>query len=238
MRTYALIPARANSKGVTNKNLRLVHEKPLITYTLEVAKNVKQFDRVIVTTDSPEIAALAKAEGVEVPFIRPAEFAQDASPDRDYIEHALNWFQENEGAVPDLVAILRPTTPLREPDLLDKAVLVLQERFSEATALRSVHALPEPPQKMLQMENGWLTGFFPEDKRPDYFNLPRQTFPTAYQPNGYIDIVKTSYLEKDKNRIFGDMMLGFETRFSIEIDTPEALDYLAFTLEAMGKQNG
>lgn len=230
MKTYALIPARAGSKGVKNKNLRLVNDKPLITYSIESAMLAKKIDRVIVTTDSPEIANVAKKAKAEVPFLRPSAFAQDHSPDHEYLLHALNWLNENEGTVPKLIALLRPTTPLREAFILDNAISSFFEKMETATSLRSVHVLPEPPQKMLKIENGWLTGFFPNDPRPDYFNLPRQLFPTAYHPNGYIDILKTEYLLKNKNQIFGEKMLGFETPFSIEIDTEDAFNYLEFAM--------
>lgn len=231
MKVYAIIPARAGSKGVKNKNIRPLKGKPLIVYSIEAALQSKAFDRVIVTTDSPEIAELSHLAGAEVPFLRPSEFSQDKSPDRAYIDHALSWFKDNENKAPDLLGILRPTTPWRNPELLKQSIEKMAAHMGEATSLRSVHALPEPPQKMLKIEDNWLTGFFPDDKRPDYFNLPRQMFPTAYQPNGYIDIVKSSYLAQEKERIFGDKILGFETPHSVEIDTEAEFDYLEYLME-------
>jgi CMP-N,N'-diacetyllegionaminic acid synthase len=231
MKVYAIIPARAGSKGVKNKNIQLLKGKPLISYSIEAALKSKALDRVIVTTDSPEIAEISKLAGAEVPFLRPSEFAQDKSPDRAYIEHALSWFKENEDVEPDFLVLLRPTTPWRDTNLIDLAVSKMIEHADEASSLRSVHALAEPPQKMLKIEDKWLTGFFPDDKRPDYFNLPRQMFPTAYQPNGYIDIVKSSYLAQEKERIFGSKILGFETPYSVEIDTESEFDYLEYLME-------
>lgn len=231
MKTYALIPARAGSKGVKNKNTSLLNGKPLIAYSIEVALMCETFDRVVVTTDSQAIADIAKAFGAEVPFLRPSNLAQDKSPDRSYIEHALDWLISNEGVTPELIAILRPTTPLRDSVLLNSAVKKMEEHFTLATSLRSVHSLPEPPQKMLQLQDNWLVGFFPDDKRKEYFNLPRQMFPTAYQPNGYIDIVKASYIREQPEGIFGSKMIGFETPNSVEIDTQEEFDYLKYLME-------
>jgi N-acylneuraminate cytidylyltransferase len=231
MKTYALIPARAGSKGVKNKNIRLLDGKPLIAYSIEAALQCAKIDRVIVTTDSQEIADIAKAFGAEIPFLRPADLAQDKSADRSYIEHALDWLLLNEKIEPDLIAILRPTTPLRDSVLLDSAVNKTRECFKEAASLRSVHALPEPPQKMLQIQGDWLAGFFPDDKREEYFNLPRQMFPTAYQPNGYIDIIKPSYIRSNPEGIFGSKMIGFETPHSVEIDTEQEFEYLEFLME-------
>ena len=234
MTVYALIPARAGSKGVKSKNTRLLARKPLIAYSIETALKTASFDRVIVSTDSSEIADLSRQLGAEVPFIRPGVFAQDHSPDRAYIDHALNWFSKHENQEPDLLAILRPTTPLRDTMILQSAVNRIKDCFNIATSLRSIHPLAEPPQKMLQIEDGWLTGFFPDDIRGDYFNLPRQTFPTAYQPNGYIDIVKTAYIREENEKIFGSKMLGFITPHSIEIDMEEDFAYLEYLL---GKNN-
>lgn len=231
MKTYALIPARGGSKGVKNKNIRLLNGKPLIAYSIESAIECSSFDRVIVTTDSPEIAEISKNFGAEVPFMRPLELAQDKSPDRSYIDHALDWFFTHEKKiVPDLVAILRPTTPLRDASLLDQSIKKMKDNFGEATSLRSVHELPEPPQKMLKIENKWLTGFFPEDTRNEYFNLPRQMFPKAYQPNGYIDIVKPTFIQSNTNGIFGPKMVAFETPYSVEIDMEREFNYLEFLI--------
>lgn len=231
MKVYAIIPARAGSKGVKNKNIRSLKGKPLISYSIEVALKSNAFDRVIVTTDSTEIAEIAKSAHAEVPFLRPSEFAQDKSPDRAYLEHALNWFKDNENIEPDFLAILRPTTPWRNSNLIKLSVEKMIVHADEASSLRSVHALAEPPQKMLKIEGKWLTGFFPDDKRPDYFNLPRQMFPTAYQPNGYIDIIKSSYITQEKDGIFGPKILGFETPYSVEIDTQAEFDYLEYLME-------
>lgn len=230
MLSYALIPARSGSKGVKNKNIKELYGKPLIAYSIEKALRTKNFDRVIVTTDSLDIAEIAKKFGAEVPFIRPAELAEDESTDRSYIEHALDWFQKQEGKEPELISILRPTTPLRDSEQLNHAVTQIKNHFESATSLRSVHALPEPPQKMLKVEGKWLTGFFPEDPRPEYFNLPRQFFPTAFQPNGYIDIVRSSFIRLGNEGIFGPKMLAFETLVSVEIDTIEEFEYLEFLM--------
>jgi CMP-N-acetylneuraminic acid synthetase len=234
MKIYALIPARAGSKGVVNKNTRCLGDKPLIAYSIEAALEVSEIDRVIVTTDSESIAAIGSDYGAEVPFLRPAALAQDMSSDRGYIEHALNWFRDNEKREPDLIVVLRPTTPIRDSRIVAEAIQKMKSYFYTATSLKSVHPLSEPPQKMLKMENECLTGFFPHDNREEYYNLPRQCFPQAYQPNGYVDIVKTSYIRGEQDKIFGPCMVGFITPHSVEVDTEEELEYLEYLI---GKNN-
>jgi CMP-N-acetylneuraminic acid synthetase len=226
--TIALIPARAGSKGVPGKNVRELASVPLIAWSVLAALQSQLVNRVVVTTDSPDIAEVAKLFGAEVPFLRPADLAQDASPDRAYIDHALNFFR-GEGAEPDFLVILRPTTPERLPRVIDEAVRLISNNPG-ATSLRSVHPLPEPPQKMMGLSDGWLTGLFPDDPRPEYYNLPRQSFPTAYQPNGYVDIVTARWLRSSDGGIFGPRVLGLETEVVVEIDTPEAFDLLEFKI--------
>jgi len=227
--TYAVIPARGGSKGVPRKNIKLLKGFPLIAYSIAAAKLSKKTDRVIVSTESPDIAEIAKKFGAEVPFLRPDEYAQDRSPDIDFVLHAIDWFVKNESDQPELFVHLRPTTPLRDPALIDKAIGEIVSN-NESTALRSVHELAEPPQKMFYIENGYLSGFFPHETRPEYYNLPRQVFPKAYHPNGYVDIIRTGYVTKT-NTLHGPRMIGYVTPFTIEIDNPEDFSHLEYSLD-------
>ena len=102
-----------------------------------------------------------------------------------------------------------------------------------ATALRSAHALAESPHKMFQVENGYLTGFFPDDPRPEYYNLPRQVFPTAYQPDGYVDVLRTRFVRSGES-LHGSHMLAYQTPFTVEVDRPEDFDHLEFILQRDG----
>lgn len=222
----ALIPARGGSKGVPGKNMRPLAGLPMIGWSILAARHTDAFDRVVVSTNSVEIAERSRSFGAEVPFLRPAALAQDRSPDRDYVMHALDTFRD-DGREPTHIAILRPTTPIRAPEVLGAAVRSVIARPA-ATGLRSVHELPEPPQKMMGIEDGWLTGLFPDDPRPEYYNLPRQTFPPAFHPNGYVDIVTRDWLRQSDSGIFGPRVLGFVTEPVVEVDRPEDFDLLEF----------
>lgn len=228
----AIIPARGGSKGVPKKNIRHLGGYPLIAYTIAAAKQCKEIDRVIVSTDSSEIAEIAKHYGAEVPFLRPSELASDKSPDMGFMAHAIKWLQENEGFEPQLIVHLRPTTPLRDPALIDKAIRNLKEN-TQATSLRSVHELAESPHKMFEVEKGFLIGLFPGDSRPEYYNLPRQSFPPAYNPNGYVDIIKPSFV-KAHNKLHGPRMMAFITPIVTEVDRVEDLRYLEYIIEKKG----
>jgi CMP-N,N'-diacetyllegionaminic acid synthase len=229
MANCAIIPARGGSKGVPGKNIRPMCGHPMIAFSIVVALSCKEIERVIVSTDSVEIAGIAKKYGAEVPFIRPPELSGDMSPAIDYVSHAFKQLEKADNYRPDMMVMLLPTTPLREAQLIDQAIASLQDA-PNATGLRSVHELPEPPQKMMAIEDGYLTGFFPDDPRPEYFNLPRQVFPTAYHPNGYVEIVRRETL-LNEGTLYGPRILGAITPFSVEIDAPEDFDYLEYVAE-------
>lgn len=231
MMTYSIIQARGGSKGVPGKNTKLLGGFPLIAYSIAASKLSKLIQRTIVSTNSEEIAELARRYGAETPFLRPAEFAQDNSTDLNVFAHTVGWLEENESDLPDLLVQLRPTTPLRDPVLIDAAIEKIKNE-PDADSLRSAHKLAEPPQKMLQVGMaGFWTGFFPHDTRPEYWNLPRQNFPDAYHPNGYVDIVRPDFIKKNPGLFFGDKILSFTTPFTVEIDRPEDFEYLDYNFK-------
>lgn len=120
----ALIPARGGSKGLPNKNIRLLLGKPLIAWTLEQALKSKYLDNMFVSTDSEKIASVAKEYGIKVPFLRPVELAADDSPTSDAVIHALTTF-EQVGEVYDYIVLLEPTSPLRKSRDIDEAIKLL-----------------------------------------------------------------------------------------------------------------
>lgn len=229
MSVYALIPARGGSKGVPRKNLKLLAGFPLIAYSIAAAKLSKTVIRTVVSTDDEEIARVAEKYGAEVPFIRPAEFARDDSPDLEFVLHAIEWLKKHEQTVPEYLVHLRPTTPLRKPQDIDAAVELFKKN-PDATSLRSGFEIRESPYKLFGITDGYFTGLFPSDPRPEYHNLPRQSFPPVYQPDGYVDLLRTSYIEKHKKQ-FGDKILAFISENTGEIDTQRDFEYLEFKIK-------
>ena len=229
MEIYSIIPARSNSKGIPSKNIKPLNGFPLLAYSIAASKLTKVISRTIVSTNSPEIAEMAKKYGAEAPFLRPAKYCKDSSNDLDAIGHALKWLEKNESSIPDLIVYLRPTTPLREPAVLAKAISELRHSPG-ATSLRSGHAVAEPPHKMFQiLKTGFFGGFFPNFPRPEYHGIPRQFFPQTYHPNGYVDIVRSNFIKRNNfKRCFGEKIKLFVTPFVIEIDHPEDFEYLEY----------
>ncbi len=121
----AIIAARGGSKGLPGKNVRPLAGKPLIAYSVEAAKASPYVDRVIVTTDSPEIAEVARKFGAEVPFMRPPELAQDLTPTEPVLTHAVEWLEREEKYRVDIVVFLQPTDIFRKRSMIDETVKCL-----------------------------------------------------------------------------------------------------------------
>ena len=215
---YAIIPARSGSKGIKDKNIRMLDGHPLMAYTIAVASLSRNIDRVVVTTDSPSYADIARKYGAEAPFLRPAEISTDTSTDTEFMLHAINWFYENEGKVPEYWVHLRITTPFRNPDIVDAGIAKIK-RFPEATSMLSI-AYPEDVltayKWMIKDGDDYCKSIFFDDN--DKANMPRQSYPQAFIPNDYVDIYTTKYMVTNE-KLRGDRMVCFETKEAIGIDT-------------------
>ena len=122
MSIIAFIFARGGSKGLPDKNIKILNGKPLIAWSIEHAKSVKRVDRVIVSTDSEEIARIAREYGAEVPFMRPAALATDNSPEWLSWQHGLKYLEDTDGHLPDLMLSIPTTAPLRNVKDIDKVI--------------------------------------------------------------------------------------------------------------------
>lgn len=227
----AIIPARSGSKSVRDKNIALLGGYPLLAYSIVAARLSGKIDRLIVSTDSQHYADVAIKYGAEVPFLRPAELSSDASTDRDFMRHVMHWMQEHEDHLPEYWVHLRPTTPLREVGIIDRAMEEIQHH-PEATSLRSGHLCPESPLKWFKRDDsGFFHGLL--DDESEYYNLPKQAFPDVYIPDGYVDVVRASYA-MNKETLHGDAIWGFMSPVCTEVDSPAELEYLEYQLQHKG----
>jgi len=217
-KVIALIPARGGSKGVPKKNVRLLGGLPLIAHSIRSAQASDYIDRIIVSTDDEEIATIAAEYGAEVPFIRPAELAEDETPDYPVFEHCLAWLDQNERYRPDIVAHLRPTGPLRTPEQIDRAIELL-ERHPEADSVRSVHEPDKTPHKMWRPEGEFMVPFLRDTSIAEHVNAPRQLLPKVYATNANIGIVRYRTL-MEKRSVIGDTVVPLlVTEPWVDIDT-------------------
>lgn len=196
-RVLALVPARAGSKGLPLKNIRPLQGKPLLAWPIEAARASRYVDRVVISTDSAEFAALAQAAGADAPFLRPAQFASDTAPSIAFIEHALDTL-EASGDRYDYLVLLEPTSPLTEAEDIDAALesLLAQHVAAESivgvTALVSMH-----PAFAVRLDNKGLlrpyaaTGF---DQLPR-----RQDTEPLYSLDGSLYISTVSAIRRERS---------------------------------------
>jgi len=192
----AIIPARGGSKGIPRKNIQEIAGKPLLAYTIEAAFKSKYINRVIVSTDSPEIAKIAKSYGAEVPFLRPPELAKDDTPGIVVVQHAVRYLETVEGYPVDIVVILQPTSPLRKTKYIDAAIKKLIE--SGADSVVSVCEVKHHPFWSFIMKNDKLYPFIEKGLTI----TRRQLLPKVYSANGAVYAVKKDVLFKE-NSVFG-----------------------------------
>lgn len=217
----ALVPARGGSKSVPKKNIRSFKGHPLIAYSIAVAKLARNIDRVIVSTDSEEIADAARHYGAEVPFLRPSEYAQDDSPDIDFVKHAIDWFAQNERKIPEYIAHIRVTTPTRDYRIVEEGIRQIKQD-KNASALRSGHICVHPPYKWFKYaESGYMEPLM-SGMTCDEANMARQGFPKVFVPNSYVDVLKSDFVI-NTNLMHGERMIGFVTDEVPDIDTEDDL---------------
>ncbi len=217
-RVLGVVGARADSKSIPRKNIRPLLGKPLLAWIIEAARASQYVTRLIVSTDSLEYAEVAKKYGAEVPFLRPRELAKDHVPDFDYLYHAATWVRDNENWQPDIILRLPPTTPLCRTEHIDECVKLLV-KDQEADSSRTITKVSKHPYKLWKINTaGYIEPFLSEEYTGfrDAHNMPRQTFPRAYQ---HVDVIALRWktLVEDKS------MAGKRVRYH-EIPKEDAID--------------
>jgi len=224
MKILGLITARGGSKGIPGKNIKLLGGKPLISYTIESAKN-SELEDVIVSTDSLEIAEISKMSGANVPFIRPAELATDSAKSIDVIQHAVKYLESTNKNY-DAICLLQPTTPFREKGLINDCI----KKFTSGDFDSLITVLPVPHE----FNPHWIF----EPSKDGYLKIAtgekhiisrRQDLPEAYFRDGSIYLTKTSVLKNGS--LYGDKIGYMVTNPEkhINLDTPkdwEKAEYL------------
>ena len=215
-KVVCLIGARGNSKGVPKKNIHPLGGYPLIAFSIAAGRLCPSVDEVVVSTDSEAIAAVAAQYGASVPFLRPAEIAGDTSLDVEFFQHYLKYVVDQGEELPELLVFLRPTTPLREINVIEQAIETFRAD-AQCTGLRSMHKTHLTPFKMFRDRDGYAEPFLTYGDDPEFFNLPRQTFPACFIPNGYVDLVRPERILAGDG-FYGPRIKLFETESIADID--------------------
>lgn len=220
MQIYAIIPARGGSKGLPGKNVKPLHGKPLIGWTIEAAKKIPEISKIIVNTDDPEIAEVSKKFGAEI-FERPKNLAEDLTEDLPVFTHHLETLKRKDD-LPDMVVDLRATAPLRRAERIKEGIdMLLTLGKEKADSVRAVSKAAKHPYKMWRLEDGFIRPFLSEEftgiKEP--YNAPRQILPKVFQNNGCMNTFWSETILRKKS-MTGEKIAGYamEDWESINID--------------------
>jgi CMP-N,N'-diacetyllegionaminic acid synthase len=209
----ALVVARGGSKGLPSKNIRMLCGKPLIAWSIEAARQSRYIDRLILSSDDPEIIDTARQWGCEVPFVRPTELATDDASSIDVVRHAVSALVEQY----DYVVLLQPTSPLRTSVDIDDCIKLCTVRAS--TTCVTVCEVDKSPYWMFKLDASQaLKPLFPASEMPQN----RQAAPKVYQLNGAVYIARTGHIMAGGTFVAADTVAYVMGRDrSIDIDTKE-----------------
>lgn len=216
MKTVALIPARGGSKGLPGKNIRLLAGKPMLAWTIEAARQTPGLERVVLSTDDPEIARIGKEWGAEVPFLRPAELARDQASSVGVADHFLQWL-EQQGERPDYLLFLQPTSPLRTAaDLAGALALAAAQRPPGVISVHEIEPACHPWLAKRIRPDGVLADF----DRPEPPNVRRQDLPPACALNGAIYLCRSEVVRRDQTlQPAGALAYLMPAARSLDVDT-------------------
>ena len=223
-KVIAIIPARSGSKSIKDKNIINLRGKPLIAWSIEQCLKSKKIDEVYFTTDSKKYAGIAKKFGLKKIIYRPKSISNDKSTDYEFVQHFIDSIDFNH----EIIAHIRPTTPLRNVILLDKLInfFIKNKKYS---SLRAIHENPETAYKSFELKNKFLKPLIGVKKTMDQLNNPRQNFSKTYSANGYIDLYRKEFIIKNK-KLFGNKVIGYITPLTMEIDSKAELNYMNYNV--------
>lgn len=225
-----IIPARGGSKGIKDKNIRLLNGKPLIQYSIEAARGSSQLDDFFVSTDSEKIKSIAEGAGASVPFLRPSRYATEEATTVSAVFHAVEWYEHTHNLRVNLIVLLQPTTPLRTAEDIDQALSLFQERRAAESLISCYEASHVHPSIMYTLDNDRFVPLL-RQAGPQR----RQDFPPVYVRNGAIYIVRRDYFVRNK-RLISDTPLGYIMPRARSVNIDEEIDLI--TAEAIMRSLG
>jgi CMP-N,N'-diacetyllegionaminic acid synthase len=218
---WAFIPARSGSKSIKDKNLVILKKKPLIAHSIIVAKNCNKIDKIVFSSDSKKYFNIAKKYGDFLFHHRNKKISSDQSTD---FEVFIDFTRNYKGTLPKFFIHLRPTTPFRDPKILEKIISKFIKNQKKYSSLRSLSLMTNPIYKSVVIKNNKLFSPIFKSFSLDKINKPRQKYPNSYMPNGYVDIIKTKsifngFLHGDKSMPYTnkDFVSDIDSYFDLKI---------------------
>ena len=229
---WSLIPARSGSKRIKNKNLKKIGKLSLVAHAIRISKKTKYINRTFLSTDSNNIKLEGKKYEAEVPFLRSKKTSSDYANDYDVIKEFLINIYKTENKLPKFIILLRPTTPLRKKNIIEKAILKFK-KLKNYDSLVSVHEMNEPVHKKFFIKKNKLKPVISSQSIDDA-NNPRQNFIKSYTANGYLDIIYTKNIFN--NEYLGKKCFPFVIDRAIDIDDKIDL-FIAKSMYSIKNQN-
>lgn len=229
MDIIGLIPARGGSKGIPNKNMTILCGKPLIDYTFCAVKESKLLSRAILSTDDESIAGFGTDSGIEVPFLRPPELAQDETSMIEVAIHLLHYLKNKEGKVPEFLMILQPTSPLRTAQHIDEACKLISKTENLETVV-SVCEMPHNyhPGSIYRLREGVLFDY--EQSTDKVYDRHKKT--KLYARNGPAILISSNEVINKKHSFYGSKIIPYlmQPESSIDINDPFDLMLVEYIL--------
>lgn len=236
MKIIGIIPARGGSKGIPGKSIKKLYRKPLIAWSIESALK-SDLDRVIITTDDPKIAKIAKRYGAEAPFLRPKELAGDTGGIEPVLKHAIEWLKENENYEPNAITLLMPTSPLRQAEHINKAIKIFKKEDPDSVVSVTEAIANNNPHWILKKNNKnevVLSTGEPLTKIKDR----RQELPPHFIRNDLFYLLKPKNLYEKKPNLYGKKVELCVTKpdFDADINTENDWSFCVYKIKELKKK--
>ena len=218
MNYLVIIPARGGSKGIKNKNIKLLKGKPLINYTIEEARKVFDDSKIYISTDSIEIKNIVEDAGIKVPFIRPEELATDTANSRDVVLHAINHYENKNDLILDYIILLQPTSPFRNSKNIMDSLALWNKNIDMVVSVKETKS---NPYYTLFEENS--AGLLIKSKKSDFTR--RQDIPKVWELNGAIYLINALSIKSKKIHEF-NKVVKYEMDEISSLDIDNKLDWL------------
>ncbi len=232
-RILVVIPARGGSKRFPDKNLALLDGKPLLSYPIDAAKQVARIDRIVVSTDDERIAALARELGAEVPFMRPAEHATDASPVIDTVVHLVKELDSREGYRPDYVILLQTVTPLILPEHLEKAIDLAIEKQADSVIAVCELDTTSHPYSIREIHPDGTISFWQEKLHYELLGKPKPKF---YQATNLWLSSRETLLNEHRLEGKKNFPIVIDRKYALDIDYPADLQFIEALIRSEAEQ--
>jgi N-acylneuraminate cytidylyltransferase len=222
MKILTVIPARGGSKGIPKKNIKPLNGKPLIYYSIEVARALFPDEDICISTDSDEIIETVEKTGLKVPFRRPQELASDTATSNEVLLHALD-FYEKQGRTYDAILLLQPTSPLRTVKQVKDAIALYRDDIDMVVSVKESHA---PAVLCKENESGYLELLFNNQ------STRRQDMPNYYEYNGAIYVINPQSLKiKGLSNFARKVKYVMSEETSVDIDEQKDWDFAEYLIK-------